>query len=85
MLQQEAPDDYVLATHETHSVQEFLEAAFDYAGLDWRAHVVTDARYFRPAEVDVLMGDYSKAKERLGWEPTVRFAELVRMMVDADR
>ena len=85
MLQQDEPDDYVLATHESHSVQEFLEEAFGYAGLDWRTHVVTDERYFRPAEVDVLLGDYSKARERLDWEPTVRFQELVRMMVDADR
>jgi GDPmannose 4,6-dehydratase len=85
MLQQDEPDDYVLATGETHSVQEFLEAAFTYAGLDWRDYVKIDPRYFRPAEVDLLIGDYSKAKEKLGWEPTVRFDELVRMMVDADR
>jgi GDPmannose 4,6-dehydratase len=85
MLQQDEPDDYVLATGETHSVQEFLEAAFTYAGLDWREYVKIDPRYFRPAEVDLLIGDYSKAKEKLGWEPTVRFDELVRMMVDADR
>jgi GDPmannose 4,6-dehydratase len=85
MLQQDAPDDYVLATGETHSVSEFLEEAFGYAGLQWRDYVTIDQRYFRPAEVDLLIGDYSKAKERLGWEPTVRFAELVRMMVDADR
>jgi GDPmannose 4,6-dehydratase len=85
MLQQDEPDDYVLATGETHSVQEFLEAAFTYAGLDWRDYVKIDPRYFRPAEVDLLIGDYTKAKETLGWEPTVRFDELVRMMVDADR
>jgi GDPmannose 4,6-dehydratase len=85
MLQQDEPDDYVLATGETHSVQEFLEAAFTYAGLDWREYVKIDSRYFRPAEVDLLIGDYSKAKAKLGWEPTVRFDELVRMMVDADR
>jgi GDPmannose 4,6-dehydratase len=85
MLQQDEPDDYVLATGETHSVQEFLEAAFTYAGLDWREYVKIDPRYFRPSEVDLLIGDYSKAKEELGWEPTVRFEELVRMMVDADR
>ena len=85
MLQRDEPDDYVLATGETHSVQEFLEAAFTYAGLDWREYVKIDPRYFRPAEVDLLIGDYSKAKEKLGWEPTVRFEELVRMMVDADR
>jgi GDPmannose 4,6-dehydratase len=85
MLQPDEPDDYVLATGETHSVQEFLQAAFTYAGLDWRDYVKIDQRYFRPAEVDLLIGDYSKAKEKLGWEPTVRFDELVRMMVDADR
>jgi GDPmannose 4,6-dehydratase len=85
MLQQESPSDYVLATGETHSVQEFLEEAFGYADLDWRAHVVTDERFLRPAEVDLLIGDYAKAREALGWEPRVRFVELVRMMVDADR
>jgi GDPmannose 4,6-dehydratase len=85
MLQADEADDYVLATGETHSVQEFLDEAFDYAGLDWREYVRIDARYFRPSEVDVLMGDYSKARDTLGWEPTVRFHELVRMMVDADR
>jgi GDPmannose 4,6-dehydratase len=85
MLQQDSADDYVLATGETHSVQEFLDEAFSYVDLDWRAYVKIDPRYFRPAEVDLLVGDYSKANEKLGWEPTVRFAELVRMMVDADR
>ena len=85
MLQGDEPDDYVLATGETHSVEEFLEEAFTYAGLDWHDYVTIDPRYFRPSEVDILIGDYSKAKEQLGWEPTVRFQELVRMMVDADR
>ena len=85
MLQADEPDDYVLATGETHSVEEFLETAFCYAGLDWHDYVRIDERYFRPAEVDALIGDYSKARERLGWEPTVRFDELVRMMVDHDR
>ena len=85
MLQADEPDDYVLATGETHSVQEFLDAAFGHAGLDWNDYVKVDERYFRPAEVDLLVGDYSKAKEKLGWEPTVRFDELVRMMVDHDR
>jgi GDPmannose 4,6-dehydratase len=85
MLQADEADDYVLATGETHSVQEFLEAAFTYVGLDWRDYVKIDPRYFRPAEVDLLVGDYSKAKAKLGWEPTVRFEELVRMMVDGDR
>ena len=85
MLQQDEADDYVLATGETHSVQEFLEAAFTYAGLEWRDYVKIDPRYFRPAEVDLLIGDYSKAKEKLGWEPAVKFEELIRMMVDHDR
>jgi GDPmannose 4,6-dehydratase len=85
MLQADEPEDYVLATGETHSVQEFLDEAFGYAELDWREHVKIDERYFRPSEVDLLIGDYSRAKEKLGWEPTVRFQELVRMMVDADR
>ncbi|HKB92913.1 MAG TPA: GDP-mannose 4,6-dehydratase [Gaiellaceae bacterium] len=85
MLQADAPDDYVLATGETHSVEDFLDAAFGHAGLDWHDYVKLDERYLRPAEVDLLIGDYSKAKEKLGWEPTVRFEELVRMMVDHDR
>ncbi|MBI3273186.1 MAG: GDP-mannose 4,6-dehydratase [Planctomycetes bacterium] len=84
MLQQERPDDFVIATGESHSVQEFVEAAFAHAGLDWRAHVEVDPRYFRPAEVDHLRGDASKAERVLGWRPRVRFAELVRRMVDAD-
>jgi len=85
MLQADQPDDYVLATGETHSVREFLDAAFGYAGLDWNEYVAIDERYFRPAEVDLLLGDASKAKEQLGWEPTVHFQELVQMMVDHDR
>jgi GDPmannose 4,6-dehydratase len=85
MLQADEPDDYVLATGETHSVEEFLDEAFGHADLDWREYVKIDERYFRPSEVDLLIGDYSKAREKLGWEPTVRFQELVRMMVDADR
>jgi len=84
MLQHEVGDDFVLATGETHSVREFVELAFAHAGLDWEKHVEIDPRYFRPSEVDVLLGDYSKAKEKLGWEPTVRFEELTRMMVDTD-
>ena len=84
MLQQEKPDDYVIATGETHSVREFLEEAFSYVGLDWRKHVVVDSKYFRPAEVDVLLGDPSKAKRALGWKPRVDFKQLVRLMVDAD-
>jgi GDPmannose 4,6-dehydratase len=85
MLQADEPDDFVLATGETHSVQEFLDEAFGHAELDWTDYVTIDERYFRPAEVDVLVGDYSKARVKLRWEPTVRFEELVRMMVDADR
>ncbi len=85
MLQADEPEDYVLATNETHTVEEFLEEAFTYAGLSWRDYVKIDPRYFRPAEVDLLIGDYSKAQKKLGWEPTVRFEELVRMMVDGDR
>ena len=84
ILQQEKPDDYVIATNETHSVREFLELAFGHAGLDWRQHVEIDPRYFRPAEVDLLIGDYSKAKRQLGWEPKTKFADLVKLMVDAD-
>jgi GDPmannose 4,6-dehydratase len=85
MLQVDEPDDFVLATGETHSVAEFLAEAFGHADLDWRDYVQIDERYYRPAEVDVLIGDYSKAKEKLGWEPKVRFTELVHMMVDSDR
>jgi len=84
MLQQDQPDDYVIATGETHSVQELVEVAFGHVGLDWREHVRQDPRFMRPAEVDMLVGDASKAGERLGWEPTVRFEELIKMMVDAD-
>jgi GDPmannose 4,6-dehydratase len=84
MLQQETPDDYVLATHETHTVREFVEEAFGHAGLDWKTYVKHDARYDRPAEVDLLIGNAAKAKTKLGWEPKVRFKELVRIMVDAD-
>jgi GDPmannose 4,6-dehydratase len=84
MLQQDKPDDYVIATNETHSVKEFLEVAFGYAGLDWRKCVEIDARYYRPAEVELLIGDYSKAKKKLGWEPRVKFVELAKLMVDAD-
>lgn len=84
MLQQDAPDDYVIATGETHSVREFLEAAFGHLNLDWRDYVRHDPRYERPAEVDLLVGDASKARRQLGWEPRVRFAELVKIMVEAD-
>lgn len=84
MLQQDKPDDYVIATGETHSVREFLEEAFKYVGLDYKKYVKFDPRYLRPAEVDVLIGDASKAKKKLGWEPKTSFKELVKIMVDAD-
>jgi GDPmannose 4,6-dehydratase len=84
MLQQDKPDDYVIATGETHSVREFLHEAFSYVDLDWREYVEIDPRYFRPAEVDLLVGNASKAKRQLGWEPKMTFRELVRLMVDAD-
>ncbi|MGA1235272.1 MAG: GDP-mannose 4,6-dehydratase [Limisphaerales bacterium] len=84
MLQQDKPDDYVIATGETHSVREFLEVAFSHAGLDWQKHVKIDARYYRPAEVDLLIGDASKARKQLGWEPQTKFDGLARLMVDAD-
>jgi GDPmannose 4,6-dehydratase len=84
MLQQEEPGDYVIGTGEAHSVREFVEAAFAHAGLDWREHVRIDPRYYRPAEVDDLRADTSKARRVLGWAPRVKFHELVQMMVDAD-
>ena len=84
MLQADQPDDYVLATNETHTVKEFVEVAFGHVGLDWQKYVKYDARYERPAEVDLLIGDPAKAKKQLGWEPKVRFKELVQIMVDAD-
>ena len=84
MLQQAKPDDFVIATQEAHSVKEFLELAFDYIGLNWKKYTVIDKKLYRPAEVNTLKGDFSKAKKKLGWEPTVKFEELVKMMVDAD-
>jgi GDPmannose 4,6-dehydratase len=84
MLQQAKPDDYVVATGETHSVREFLEAAFAHAGLDWRKYVEIDPNYYRPTEVDLLVGDASKAKKQLGWESKTKFNDLVKLMVDAD-
>ncbi len=84
MLQQDKPDDYVIATGESRSVKEFVIAAFEHAGMDWREFVETDPVYYRPAEVDLLAGDASKAKEQFGWEPQTRFSELVRILVDAD-
>jgi GDPmannose 4,6-dehydratase len=84
ILQQDRPDDYVIATGENHTVREFLEEVFAYLDLDWNKYVVIDKRYFRPAEVDLLLGDSTKAKKKLGWEPKVKFKELVRIMVDSD-
>jgi GDPmannose 4,6-dehydratase len=84
MLQQDQPDDYVVATGEAHSVQKLVEIAFAHAGLDWKKHVVTDPRFLRPAEVDHLIGNPAKAREKLGWKPEVSFERLVQMMVDAD-
>src|SRR5271169_1158961 len=84
MLQQDEPDDYVIATGETHSVKEFCEEAFAHAGLDWQKYVDIDKLYYRPAEVDLLIGNASKAKKVLGWEPKTRFKDLVKLMVDAD-
>ncbi len=84
MLQQEEPDDYVVATGETHTVREFLDEAFTCAGLEWKKYVKIDPRYNRPAEVDLLVGNAAKAKRALGWQPRVQFKDLVRLMVDAD-
>jgi GDPmannose 4,6-dehydratase len=84
MLQQDKPDDYVIATNETHSVKEFAQQAFKRAGLNWEDYVVTDQTFYRPAEVRLLQGDYAKAKRELGWEPKIKFDELVKKMVDAD-
>ncbi len=84
MLQQDKPDDYVISTGETHSVRELCQAAFEHAGLDWEKYTVVDPKFYRPAEVDLLIGDPAKAGKQLGWEPKVSFRELVQMMVDAD-
>ena len=84
MLQQPTPDDYIIATGETHTVREFCEHAFSYVGLDWKKYVRIDKYYFRPTEVDVLLGDARKARERLGWAPKIGFTQLVELMVDAD-
>lgn len=84
MLQQDQPDDYVVATNETHSIREFLDIAFSHVELDWHDYVEFDARYLRPAEVDLLIGDATKAREALGWQPSVTFEELVHLMVEAD-
>ena len=84
MLQQDEPEDFVICTGETHTVREFCQVAFARVGLDWEAHVVVDERYYRPAEVDLLVGDGSLAADRLDWRPTIGFVDLVEMMVDAD-
>jgi GDPmannose 4,6-dehydratase len=84
MLQQENPEDYVIATNETHSVKELIEIAFSALDLDYKDYVKIDERFIRPAEVDLLIGDYSKAKKQLGWQPEVSFAQLVEMMVKSD-
>jgi len=84
MLQQDQPDDYVVATGETHSIRDFLDLAFSHVGLSWEKYVEIDPRYYRPAEVDLLMGDARKARRQLGWEPKTKFADLVKLMVDAD-
>lgn len=84
MLQQDKPDDYVISTNETYSIRQFLEIAFSHVNLNWEDHVKFDPRYLRPAEVDLLIGDCTKAKKHLGWEPSVTFEELVKLMVDAD-
>ncbi|MGM0887464.1 MAG: GDP-mannose 4,6-dehydratase [Bacillota bacterium] len=84
MLQQDEPDDFVIATGETHTVKEFVEIAFEHVGLNWQEHVVQDPQFMRPAEVDILLGDPSKAKQKLNWEPQITFEQLVKMMVDQD-
>jgi GDPmannose 4,6-dehydratase len=84
MLQQDVPEDFVISTGETHSVEEFCELAFSRAGLDWKKYVKIDPRFVRPAEVDLLLGDCTKAKEKLKWKPKTSFKELVHMMVDSD-
>jgi GDPmannose 4,6-dehydratase len=84
MVQQDQPDDYVVATGETHSIREFLDLAFGCVGMDWKKHVEIDPRYYRPAEVELLIGDYSKAKRQLGWAPQTKFEDLVKLMVEGD-
>jgi GDPmannose 4,6-dehydratase len=84
MLQQPSPQDYVIGTGRTHSVRELVEAAFGHVGLEWQKYVVTDPRFIRPAEVDLLLADPTKAKQELGWTPKVDFKQLIAMMVDAD-
>jgi GDPmannose 4,6-dehydratase len=85
MLQQDEPDDYVVATGETHTIRDLLDIAFGYLSLDWQQHVQIDPRFYRPSEVDLLLGDSTKARKKLGWEPRTPFADLVRIMVEHDR
>ena len=84
MVQQDMPQDYVIATAETHSVRDFIEIAFDHVGLNWKDYVKVDAEFYRPAEIFELCGDFAKARTTLAWEPTIHFEELVRMMIDFD-
>lgn len=84
MLQQEEPDDYIIATGETHTVKEFVEIAFKHVGLNWQEYIVQDPQFMRPAEVDILLGNPSKAKQQLNWEPQITFELLVKMMVEHD-
>ena len=84
MLQQNKPQDFVIATGETHSVKEFVDIAFGHVGLDWKEYVVVDKQFYRPTEINELRGDYSKANREWGWKPTLSFKELVKMMVDSD-
>jgi GDPmannose 4,6-dehydratase len=84
MLQQDEPDDYVIATGATHTVRDFCERAFDFAGLNYKDHVAVDPQFYRPAEVEILLGDASKAKQKLGWKPSVSFEELIEEMTEAD-
>jgi GDPmannose 4,6-dehydratase len=84
ILQQHKPDDYVISTGQTHTVKEFVQIAFSYAGLDWKKYVKIDKNFYRPSEVHLLLGDYSKAKKKLGWKPKIKFKELVKMMVESD-
>jgi GDPmannose 4,6-dehydratase len=84
MLQQDEPEDLVISTGETHSIEKLVETAFTHVGLEWKDYVVIDPKFVRPAEVDLLLGDSSRAREKLKWEPKVKFEELIRMMVDFD-
>ena len=84
MLQQDTPEDFVISTGETHSIEKLVETAFTHVGLEWKDYVVIDPKFVRPAEVDLLLGDSRRAREKLKWEPKIKFEELIRMMVDFD-